>query len=499
MTAIAVDAGTTMIKAVGYDDAGREAVVVRRSTLVTHPEPGWAEQDMAAVWKAVAESIREVAARLTEPVDFLAITGQGDGSWLVDDAGNPTGPAILWNDGRAASIVEQWRSEGVLGRTYRTNGSLSFAGLPNAILTWLSKHDPERLEASEASLTCNGYLFLKLTGVAAVDNSDGAAPFMDVRAREYSQELFEAYAMEWAADLMPPILRDADRSRPLSAEGAAHVGLPLGIHVVMASYDIAATAIGAGAVLPGQACSILGTTLCTEMVVDRIDTTGVPAGLTVGLGVEDRYLRALPTLAGGEVIQWACTLLNCATPIDFTDLAANSSPGAGGLMFLPYLSPAGERAPFLDSEARGSFLGLSLEHGRPEVARAVLEGLTFVIRDCLEAGSAVPTELRVCGGGAENAVWLQLIATMTGVPVRKLADSEIGARGAFILGLVATGASRSIEDAVAAHVRISSMWEPGAERQFYNELYRDFLTLREDSRRSWPLLARLRSRAQETQ
>lgn len=494
MAAIAVDAGTTMIKAVGYDDDGREAAVVRLPTLVTRPHSGWAEQDMIAVWDAVATSIAEVASRLDLAVDFVAITGQGDGSWLVDSSGEPTGPAILWNDGRAGVLIEAWRDEGLLDRTFRTNGSLAFAGLPNAILTWLSLHQAERLAASTTSLTCNGWLFLNLTGVRAVDSSDGAAPFMDIRTRLYDPELFEAYGMPWAKDLMPEILTDADRVRPMSDAAALATGLPPGTPVVMASYDIAATSVGSGAVAPGQACSILGTTLCTEVVVEGIDTSGTPAGLTVGLGIEGRSLRALPTLAGGEVIQWACSMLNCATPHEFTDLASTSPPGARGLVFHPYLSPAGERAPFLDGSARGSFLGLSLEHRREDIARAVLEGLTFVIRDCLEAAGPVPTELRVCGGGADNAMWLQLIASMTGVPVRKLVDAEVGARGAYLLGLTATGAERTIESAVAAHVVISTSFEPAADnRSFYDGLYRDFIDLRDTVRASWPALARRRA------
>jgi erythritol kinase len=496
MAAIAVDAGTTMIKAVGYDDGGKETIVVRVPTTVNRPHPGWAEQDMCAVWDAVSQCIRNVAAQLSTPVDFLAVTGQGDGSWLIDENGEPTGPAILWNDGRAGDIVEAWRVKGTLGRTFIDNGSLTFAGLPNAILTWLGRHNPDRLKASTSSLTCDGWLFFKLTGTRAVDGSDGAAPFMDIRTRQYSTEVFEAYEMLWAKDMMPAIISDADRARPLSAEAAASLGLPSETPVVMASYDIAATSIGAGAVLPGQACSILGTTLCTEVVTDTIDTGGEPAGLTVGLGVEGRYLRALPTLAGGEVIQWACSVLNCSTPAEFTELASRSPRGANGLIFHPYLSPAGERAPFLDPSARGGFVGLSLEHRREDLARAVLEGLTFVIRDCLEAAGPTPTELRVCGGGADNALWLQLIADMTGVPVRKLTDTEVGARGAYLLGLTITGAESTIEAAVGTHVRISTSFDPSPETaRFYDRLYQNFLELRENARLTWPLLMRMREQS----
>src|SRR5689334_18819925 len=137
MAVVCVDAGTTMIKAVGYGDDGAELAVERQNTTVRSPAPGHAEQDPAEVWQAVVRGIRRVLERLDTPVTHLALTAQGDGSWLVDAAGAPTGPAILWNDGRAGAIVERWARDGVLERAFRRNGSLTFAGLPNAILSWL--------------------------------------------------------------------------------------------------------------------------------------------------------------------------------------------------------------------------------------------------------------------------------------------------------------------------------------------------------------------------
>ncbi|MFC7593152.1 FGGY-family carbohydrate kinase [Nonomuraea antimicrobica] len=195
----------------------------------------------------------------------------------------------------------------------------------------------------------------------------------------------------------------------------------------MAPYDIAATALGAGAVAPGQACAILGTTLCTEVLVESPGLDGQPTGITIAL--PGGYLRAFPTFAGTEVVQWTCRLLGLSSPAELGELALLSRPGAGGLAFLPYLSPAGERAPFSDPLARGALLGMSFEHGREQVARAVLEGLTMVIRDCLTATGAAPTELRVSGGGSANDAWLGLITDVTGLPVRRSADSEVGARG----------------------------------------------------------------------
>ena len=497
MAVICVDAGTTLIKAVGYDDEGREAYVGRRSVPVERVSSGWAEQDMGAVWDAVQVAVRDVVAHLSGPVDYVAVTAQGDGSWLVDPSGNPTGPAILWNDGRAASLVEQWQRNGVLEEAFRVNGSLTFAGLPNAILSWLEVHDPERLDRSVASLSCGGWVFSRLTGVVAVDSSDASAPFLDIREQHYSDALLASYGMEWARRLLPPLLSDDDRVAPLSPSAATALGLPAGTPVVMAPYDVASTAIGVGAVGPGQACSILGTTICTEVVAtsDDLDLSGAPAGLTVAMGVAGRYVRAFPTLSGGEVVTWACGLLGLSDPAELGVLAAASEVGAGGLAFQPYLSPAGERAPFLDSQARGALLGLSFDHGREHVARAVLEGLTMVVRDCLAASPGEPTELRVCGGGAASTPWLQMIADVTGLPVLRSADTEVGARGAYLVGAVATGAFETVDSAAVRHVVTGRVIAPDpAKSDRYTELYADFLALRGTTSQTWPRSAAMRGR-----
>jgi xylulokinase len=490
MTAICLDAGTTMIKAIGYADDGAELVTVREPTAVRSPAPGHSEQDMSEVWAAVVRGVRAVAERLGGDISYVALTAQGDGCWLVDERGEPTGPAILWNDGRAAPIVDGWTRAGAPERSFAVNGSLPFPGLPNAILTWLRAHDPARIERSHRALTCGGWVFSRLTGELTMDESDACVPFMDVRTRRYSDELFALYDMEWARRLLPEPRGDDRRAAPLGERAAAELGLPAGTPVVLSSYDIASTSIGVGAVDDGQACVILGTTLCTEIVVPETGLGGAPSGFTIPLGLPGRYLRAFPTLAGTGVLDWACGMLGVAGgPRELAELADGAAPGAGGLVFLPYLSPAGERAPFVDSRARGAFLGLSSEHGRADLARAVLEGLSLVVRDCLAASGAAPTELRVAGGGSASPVWLRMLADVTGVPVVRSRDDEAGARGAYALGRLATGG----DPGAYAGVRDTFAPDP-ARAAAYTALYDDFRALRETETRTWPRLAALRAR-----
>jgi xylulokinase len=211
------------------------------------------------------------------------------------------------------------------------------------------------------------------------------------------------------------------------------------------------------------------------------------------------HLRAFPTLAGGEVIQWACGVLGLRDPAELGELAMRCAPGARGLSFLPYLSPAGERAPFLDPLARGTLVGLSFEHHREHIARAVLEGLSLVVKDCLTASRPHPTELRICGGGAASAVWSQMIADVTGLPVLRTADAEAGARGAFLVGLVASGQATSAQDLAERHVEIREAFQPDpALAARYTDLYADFLEIRQATASAWPRLPAMRRRFEET-
>ncbi|MFG3496577.1 FGGY family carbohydrate kinase [Streptomyces sp. NPDC047928] len=482
MSVLTIDVGTSVVKAVVFDGAGRETALSRIGTEVLRPRPGWAEQDMDAVWNGVVHTARDALARLGpghEPVRMVCFTAQGDGCWLVDADGRPTGPAILWSDGRAGDLLTRWAADGILTEAYRRNGSLTCGGMPNAVLGWLAAHDPERLDRSRTALTAAGWLFLRLTGVTGIDDSDASAPFLDHATGAYDPALLDLFGMDGCRRLLPGVLGDDERVAGLARHAAAALGLPPDLPVVMAPYDIAATARGAGAVTTGQACAILGTTLCTEIVTGRLDTGGEPCGVHIAYGGRGLLLRAFPTLSGTEVLDWTARLLGVHGPAAVGELAAGAPPGAHGLGFLPYLSPAGERAPFLDPHARGTFWGLSLDHGRADIARAVFEGLSLAVRDCLRASGTEVRELRLCGGGSAADAWCRLIADVTGVPTARTADSELGAKGAFLTGLVLTGAVPSVREAAARHVRVRSTWEPDPDRAaFYGELYDAFLAWR---------------------
>lgn len=481
---ICVDAGTTVIKAVVFDGRGRELLVTRRGTEVRHPTRDRAEQDMDEVWDAVVGTVREAVRRVARPVRLLALTAQGDGAWPVDPAGRPVRPAVLWNDARGADVVERWRADGVLDSAFRTNVSLGNAGLPHAVLRVLETEEPDVLARTDTVLTCGGWLFLRLTGVRGLDPSDASAPWLDLATGAYSDELLALYGLTHLRGLLPPVLDGAERVQELTT---AELGLPLGTPVVLAPYDIVSTAFGTGATEAGQAVSVLGTTLCTETLVAAADPAGEPSGLTLHLGRTDLYMRAFPTLAGTGVIDWAAGLLGLTGAAELTELAALAPAGADGLRVLPYLSPAGERAPFLDSAASGLLAGITFGHGSEHVARAVLEGLAHVVRDCLDAAPTRPTEVRLCGGGAASALWCQIIADVTGVAAVRTDDTQVGAKGALLVALTALGDHPDLTTAAAALVRPGRRFDPDpGVRELHDTGHADFLATRTAVAPRWP-------------
>jgi erythritol kinase (D-erythritol 1-phosphate-forming) len=481
---VCVDAGTTVIKAVVFDADGRELVVTQRDTEVHHPRRERVEQDMDEVWNAVVATVSEAVRQVTRPVRLLALTAQGDGAWLVDREHRPVRPAVLWNDGRAADVVRQWRADGVLERAYRANGSLTNAGLPNAILRVLAIEEPDALAATHAVLTCGSWLFLRLTGVLGIEKSEASAPWLDIRTGTYSDPLVDLYGLGQHRELLPPLLDN--QVHALTGEAAAKLGLPAGTPVVLAPYDIVTTALGTGTTTAGQATCILGTTLCTEVMIEAPDPSGDPSGLTLDFGVPGLLMRSFPTLAGTGVISWFVELLGLSGPGELSTLAEQAPAGADGLRVLPYLSPAGERAPFLDPSASGLITGMMFGHGREQLARAVLEGLAHVIRDCLAAAPHRPVELGLCGGGTASALWCQLIADVTGVPAVCTEDSQVGAKGALLFALTALGEYPDLSAAATALVRRRQRFVPNEElREFYDREHAEFLATRELAATRW--------------
>jgi len=466
---IGVDVGTTVTKAVGFDDTGVPRARAAVRTSLTRAGEGRYEQDVTAVFEAVETVLAEIG-----PADAIGITGQGDGLWLADASGAPVRTAISWLDARASGVLAEWAADGRLDAIFRRTGSLLFPGSAGPILAALAATEPATLDAAATAGYCKDLVLQRLTGLRATDPSDASVPFLDPYAMNYADDLVELCGLGRWRRLLAPVHRAP--MAPLSAAAAARTGQPVGIPVVAAPYDLPACAWGAGITEVGDGLLILGTTLACEVVVDTVDTTGDPAGLSLSTWFPKRWLRAMPAMVGTAALDWVLRLVGAGVD-DLPALLAASPPGARGVTVLPFFAEAGERAPFVEPHARARLDGLHLGHDRADVVRAATEALAYAARHCLTA-AGLTGELVVCGGGAASRPWLQIFADVLGRPLRALPGEEVGARGAALAAGRAVG-----RPALPAPAGV--VVEPGPDSGRYADGYEHYLRAVSHARNWW--------------
>jgi xylulokinase/erythritol kinase len=462
---IGVDAGTSVVKAVAFDDVGEVLRVAARPTRTIVPSPGRSEQDLEAVIAAVGEVVREVSAG--EPVDLLGITAQGDGLWLLDREGYQVRPPILWSDARAAGVVTEWMANGVAEEAFRRSGNMLFPGAAAPLLAFLQEEEPESLRAAATAGYCKDAILQRLTGDRVTDTSDASLPFFDPVARRYDGDLLALYGVSQWRGLLAPVDPSPAPLRPLSKTGAALTGLPEGTPVHAGPFDICATVIGAGVDRPGDGLVIFGTTLGCAVLVDRVETEGTPAGMLICMPEEARWLRVMPAMVGTPTLEWILAMTGTRRE-EIDPLLAESAPGAGGVVVLPFFASAGERAPFVDPAARGQMIGVSLESTRADLVRAVCEGIAYAVRHCLESAQLAPdARVTLSGGGVRSAGWRQILADVLQRPLVMARQPEAGARGAALAAIAASEGEIDVarwtapEGIVEPRSEVASLYDAG--------------------------------------
>ncbi|MCU0514717.1 MAG: FGGY family carbohydrate kinase, partial [Anaerolineae bacterium] len=408
---LGIDAGTTVIKAALFDAAGQERGTASRPAPVLMPQPGWMEADMNAIYDLMVATIREVLATTGTPgraVAAIGLTGNMVGAWLIDADGAPVRPAILWNDGRTLPwlAARTAATPEFMTHIFHHSGSVMQPGCTLPLVRWLAAEEPAALARARAVLNCKDWLSFKLTGNIANDPTQAAVFPGDTRARSYAEDLFGWLEVDAYRHLFPPVVESAAVMGTLHAAAAAATGLAAGTPVVAGAGDVPATALGAGAVQPGVACTLLGTSCINGLVLAEPSFTPADVGLLFCLPGAG-WLRAMINIAGTTNLDWYVAQFGppdlAQHPQRFAHLEAlaqSSPPGARGLLYLPYLTPVGVIAPFVEPAARAGFFGLSVEHTRADALRAVYEGVVLAIRDCYAAIPAPIAEIRLSGGGA---------------------------------------------------------------------------------------------------
>ncbi|GAA5135690.1 FGGY-family carbohydrate kinase [Pseudonocardia adelaidensis] len=476
-TWLGIDAGTSVVKAALFDDGGEALAVAGRPLELVHAADDGVEQDLDAIVTAIAEVTREVAAGNTPHV--VAITGQGDGCWVTDEAGRAVRPALSWLDGRASGILGRWNAEGVTERIFRVNGTTVFPGAPGPLLAWLDEHEPDVLDRATTAGACKDAVFTRLTGERATDPSDSSLPFGDGTGTGYSDDALGAMGLAHRRDLLAPITLPVPQG-PLSAAGAELLGLPAGTPISSGPFDFPACARGGGVREVGDALLIVGTTLGCMVHVDELATGGDPAGFSVATGEPGRWLRAMPAMVGTASMDWMLQTLGLG--VEAIDAALGvSPPGAGGVEVLPYLATSGERAPFVDPHASGQVTGVRLTTTRDDLLRAMCEGLAYAARHCFDAAGGA-SRIVAAGGGTRSRPWLQVFADVLGVPLELARTPEVGARGAVLCAAAARGEDLDAETWTAPE----DVVEPDPARQaFYTDGYARYLDHVQAARPFW--------------
>lgn len=478
---IGVDVGTTMTKAAVFDRNGRTIFEEDAPSRLNRLTGARVEQDLDDVVGTVATVVGRVAARLPGPPAAIALTGQGDGLWLRNADGSATRPPISWLDGRAAEQVRRWRREGVVGEVFRRTGSGLFPGAQGPLLAALDETEPEALREAAVAGYCVDAIVQRLTGEITVDASDASLPFLDPRTRSYDREAMAACGVGHLAGLL------AEPARPgtlftLDDRGARLLGLPAGTPVSGGPFDLPASLIGSGLTEPGDGLLTVGTTLACQVLTGdvAIDPDGEPAGMWLCMPEPDRYSRAMPAMVGTASLDWLLDLLQLGIDA-LGPLLTASPPGANGISVLPFLAESGERAPFLEPQARGQLTGVHLGSTRADVVRAVCESLAYAARHCFEA-AGLTGRLAICGGGMKSGPWTQVFADVLNRPVILPTDNAIGVRGATAAAWQSLGDPLDVRKWLAQGTEIHP--DP-RHRTCYEEGYARYRDHLDEARRRW--------------
>ncbi len=439
---IGLDLGTSGLKGILIDDDQTILAEASAPLTASRPQDGWSEQNPAD-WLTAAEAVMEglAAEHSLAAVSGIGLSGQMHGATLLDASDEVLRPCILWNDTRAHAEAAVLDADPIFRQV---TGNIVFPGFTAPKLAWVKAHEPQIFQRVAKVLLPKDYLRLWLTGDHVAEMSDAAGTsWLDTGARVWSDALLAA--TDLGRDHMPRLIEGSEISGTLRPALASRWGLPDGVVVAGGGGDNAASAIGAGVVKAGQAFVSLGTSGVLFAANEGYRPDAATAVHTFCHALPDTWHQMGVILAATDALNWYARLVG-ATPGDLTaDLGPLQPPGK--TLFLPYLG--GERTPLNDARIRGAFLGLEHATDRFAATRAVLEGVTFALRDCRDALAATGTRidsLLALGGGSRSEYWLQAIATALGQTVSlPIAGDFGGAFGAARLGLMAaTGAGAEI-------------------------------------------------------
>lgn len=451
---IGIDAGTSVIKSVAFSVNGQQLAVAAVTNTYESLSNGGVEQDAGRTWRDTATTLKQLTEKipnLSKRLRAIAVTGQGDGTWLVDKHGEPTAPAWLWLDSRAATIAAEFIKHPNYPAHYQRTGTGVNACQMSIQLAWLAHNQPEILDRSAHAFHCKDWLYFKLTGHAAADPSEANFTFGNFRDRQYQADILDDLGLVGAKRLLCPIVEGTTTSHTLSADAAKLCDLKQGTPIILGYVDVICTGLGGGLFDPhGQTgCTIVGSTgMHMRMVpnASNVKLNDARSGYTMCFPQPNTVAQIQSNMASTLNIDW---LLDLARQIlmeqgvkrsranflkSMDDKILDRRPSQ--IIYHPYISAAGERGPFMDANAKAMFTGLDTTHGYFDLMRAVFEGLSFAARDCYSAMGEIPQEIRITGGASRSKALLKILASVLNTDIRKGAREEAGAAGAAMMACV---------------------------------------------------------------
>jgi xylulokinase len=470
---LAHDLGTSGNKASLFDGEGHLLGSAFAAYATAYPQPNWAEQEPQDWWRAVCATNRELLAKCgVAPTDIAAVgfSGMMMGCLPVAADGAPLRNCIIWADQRAQAEAQAVAEACGADEFYLRCGHRTSPAYCAPKILWVRNHQPAIYAAAAKFLVPKDYLVYRLTGVFATDYSDASGTLLfDLAARRWHAPFLAALGLD-AAQLPAPYPSNAVVGH-VTAAAAAETGLAAGTPVVIGGGDGSCAGVGAGVIEPGSAYCVIGTSAWISISTLAPLPDPQQRTMTFHHVHPQRYApMGVQQMAGGAR-EWAWQALDAGAQGDLDAAAAQVGPGAEGLIFLPYLM--GERSPWWNPLARGAYVGLAMQHGKPHMARAVLEGVAFGLRqilDALRSQAGDIAALRLIGGGGKSRLWQQILADVFQLPIHMLElKSEATSWGAAVAAGVAVG--QYDWEIAAARSQVVEVVEPyPAHAAMYNEL-----------------------------
>ncbi len=474
MLYIGVDLGTSAVKLLLMDQEGNIRKIVSREYPIFFPHPGWSEQRPEDWFQATMEGMQELISEADKSqIGGISFGGQMHGLVILDQEDQVIRPAILWNDGRTFEECDYLNNEIGREKLSRYTANISFTGFTAPKILWVKNKESENFARIAKIMLPKDYIAYKLTGVHCTDMSDASGMLLlDVKNRRWSMEMCQICGIR--EEMLPRLFESYECVGTLKKEIADRLGVPESVKVAAGAGDNAAAAVGTGTVGEGMCNISLGT---SGTIFISSKTFGVDRynALHAFAHADGNYHLMGCMLSAASCNKWWMEEI-LGTEDYGKEQQEISRLGENHVYFLPYLM--GERSPHNNPNARGVFMGMTMDTGRADMTQAVLEGVGFALRDSLEVAKSLGIHLertKICGGGAKSSLWKKIIANILNLKVDVIESEEGPALGGAMLAAVACGEYGSVEEAAEKIVKIVDTVEPEEELVAkYEERYRQF-------------------------